>query len=53
MKKIAIETNQAPAAIGPYTQALAVGPFFFVPVRFPWIPKATWCREISWSRPAR
>ncbi len=35
MKKIAIETNQAPAAIGPYTQALAVGPFVFVSGQIP------------------
>ena len=39
MKKIAIETNQAPAAIGPYTQALAVGPFVFVSGQIPVDPQ--------------
>ena len=35
MKKIAIETNQAPAAIGPYTQALTAGPFVFISGQIP------------------
>ena len=35
MKKVAIETDQAPAAIGPYTQALSVGPFVFVSGQIP------------------
>jgi 2-iminobutanoate/2-iminopropanoate deaminase len=35
MKKIAISTDQAPPAIGPYTQALAVGPFVFVSGQIP------------------
>ncbi len=35
MKKVVIETDQAPAAIGPYTQALAVGPFVFVSGQIP------------------
>ena len=35
MKKVAISTDQAPAAIGPYTQALAVGPFVFVSGQIP------------------
>ena len=39
MKKIAIETDQAPAAIGPYTQALAVGPFVFVSGQIPVDPQ--------------
>ena len=39
MKKVAIETNQAPAAIGPYTQALAVGPFVFVSGQIPVDPQ--------------
>jgi 2-iminobutanoate/2-iminopropanoate deaminase len=39
MKKVAIETDQAPAAIGPYTQALAVGPFVFVSGQIPVDPQ--------------
>jgi len=39
MKKIAINTDQAPAASGPYTQALAVGPFVFVSGQIPLDPK--------------
>jgi 2-iminobutanoate/2-iminopropanoate deaminase len=35
MKKVAISTDQAPPAIGPYTQALAVGPFVFVSGQIP------------------
>ncbi len=35
MKKIVIATDQAPAAIGPYTQALAAGPFIFVSGQIP------------------
>ncbi len=35
MKKVVINTDQAPAAIGPYTQALAVGPFVFVSGQIP------------------
>jgi 2-iminobutanoate/2-iminopropanoate deaminase len=35
MKKVAISTDQAPAAIGPYTQALAVGPFVFISGQIP------------------
>ncbi|MGA8573467.1 MAG: Rid family detoxifying hydrolase [Desulfobaccales bacterium] len=30
MKKIVIDTDQAPAPIGAYTQALSVGPFVFI-----------------------
>ena len=39
MKKVAISTDQAPAAIGPYTQALAVGPFVFVSGQIPLDPQ--------------
>ena len=39
MKKVAINTDQAPAAIGPYTQALAVGPFVFVSGQIPVDPQ--------------
>ena len=35
MKKIAIKTDQAAAAIGPYTQAISVGPFVFVSGQIP------------------
>ena len=35
MKKIVIETDQAPAATGPYTQALAAGPFVFISGQIP------------------
>ena len=35
MKKVAIKTDQAPAAVGAYTQALAVGPFVFVSGQIP------------------
>ncbi len=35
MKKVAIETDQAAAAVGPYTQAMAVGPFVFVSGQIP------------------
>jgi 2-iminobutanoate/2-iminopropanoate deaminase len=35
MRKIVITTDQAPAAIGPYTQALAAGPFVFVSGQIP------------------
>ena len=35
MKKVAINTDQAPPASGPYTQALAVGPFIFVSGQIP------------------
>ncbi len=39
MKKVAISTDQAPPAIGPYTQAIAVGPFIFVSGQIPVDPK--------------
>ena len=35
MKEIVIETDQAPAAIGPYTQAIAAGPFVFISGQIP------------------
>lgn len=35
MKKIIIETDQAPAPAGAYTQALAAGPFVFVSGQIP------------------
>jgi 2-iminobutanoate/2-iminopropanoate deaminase len=35
MKKVAIETGQAPPALGPYTQAVSVGPFVFVSGQIP------------------
>jgi len=35
MKKVAINTDQAPAPSGAYTQALAVGPFVFVSGQIP------------------
>jgi 2-iminobutanoate/2-iminopropanoate deaminase len=35
MKKVAISTEQAPAAIGPYTQAISVGPFVFLSGQIP------------------
>jgi 2-iminobutanoate/2-iminopropanoate deaminase len=38
MKQIVIETDQAPAAIGPYTQALAAGPFVFISGQIPLDP---------------
>jgi 2-iminobutanoate/2-iminopropanoate deaminase len=39
MKKIVIETDQAPAPVGPYTQALAAGPFVFLSGQIPLDPK--------------
>ncbi|MEW6388018.1 MAG: RidA family protein [Thermodesulfobacteriota bacterium] len=35
MKKQIISTDQAPAAIGPYSQAVAAGPFLFVSGQIP------------------
>jgi len=35
MKKIVIETDQAPAPSGAYTQALAAGPFVFISGQIP------------------
>jgi 2-iminobutanoate/2-iminopropanoate deaminase len=35
MKKVVIATDQAPPPIGPYTQALAVGPFVFLSGQIP------------------
>ncbi len=35
MKKIVINTEQAPAPVGPYTQALAAGPFVFLSGQIP------------------
>ncbi len=35
MKKVVITTDQAPAPSGPYTQALAVGPFLFISGQIP------------------
>jgi 2-iminobutanoate/2-iminopropanoate deaminase len=35
MKKIVITTDQAPPPVGPYTQALAAGPFVFVSGQIP------------------
>jgi 2-iminobutanoate/2-iminopropanoate deaminase len=35
MKKVAIETDKAPPALGPYTQAVSVGPFVFVSGQIP------------------
>jgi len=35
MKKVAIETDQAPPALGPYTQAVSMGPFVFVSGQIP------------------
>jgi len=39
MRKVAIVTDQAPAAIGPYTQALSVGPFVFISGQIPADPQ--------------
>jgi len=38
MKKVVISTDQAPAAIGPYSQALAAGPLVFVSGQIPLDP---------------
>ena len=35
MKKVIINTDQAPPPIGPYTQALSVGPFVFISGQIP------------------
>jgi 2-iminobutanoate/2-iminopropanoate deaminase len=35
MKKIVITTDQAPPPVGPYTQALAAGPFVFLSGQLP------------------
>uniref|UniRef100_A0A7V4G8E7 RidA family protein n=1 Tax=Desulfobacca acetoxidans TaxID=60893 RepID=A0A7V4G8E7_9BACT len=35
MKKTIIQTTQAPAAIGPYSQALTAGPYLFVSGQIP------------------
>jgi 2-iminobutanoate/2-iminopropanoate deaminase len=35
MKKIVISTDQAPVPVGPYTQALAAGPFVFISGQIP------------------
>jgi 2-iminobutanoate/2-iminopropanoate deaminase len=35
MKKLVITTDQAPPVVGPYTQALAAGPFVFVSGQIP------------------
>ncbi len=35
MKKIVITTDQAPPVVGPYTQALAAGPFVFISGQIP------------------
>lgn len=35
MKKIVITTDQAPPVVGPYSQALAAGPFVFVSGQIP------------------
>ena len=35
MKRIAINTDQAPPVVGPYTQALSAGPFVFVSGQIP------------------
>lgn len=35
MKKVAIEPDQAPPALGPYSQAVSVGPFVFVSGQIP------------------
>ena len=39
MKKVAIETGQAPPALGPYTQAVSAGPFVFVSGQIPVDPQ--------------
>jgi 2-iminobutanoate/2-iminopropanoate deaminase len=39
MKKIVIETDQAPLPVGPYTQALAAGPFVFISGQIPMDPR--------------
>ncbi len=35
MKKIVISTDQAPAVVGPYSQALAAGPYVFISGQIP------------------
>lgn len=35
MKKIVITTDQAPPVVGPYSQALAIGPFVFLSGQIP------------------
>jgi 2-iminobutanoate/2-iminopropanoate deaminase len=39
MKKQIIQTDQAPAAVGPYSQAVAAGPFVFVSGQIPLNPQ--------------
>ena len=40
---IKIHTDNAPAAIGPYSQAMKVGNLVFTSGQIPWIPKpAPW-----------
>ncbi len=39
MKKHIIQTDQAPAAVGPYSQAVAAGPFVFVSGQIPLNPQ--------------
>ncbi len=38
MEKMVIETNKAPAAIGPYSQAIKIGSFVFVSGQIPLLP---------------
>ena len=39
MKKQIIEADQAPAAVGPYSQAVAAGPFVFISGQIPLNPQ--------------
>ena len=51
MKEI-ISTQNAPAAIGPYSQAVKAGNLLFVSGQIPWTPPpARWWRPPSRPRP--
>ena len=54
MKQIVIETDQAPAAIGPYTQALAAGPFVFISGQISLVSNGRLVEgDVSWCKPSR
>lgn len=47
MKKSAVVTDNAPAAIGPYSQGIIAGDFVFTSGQIPYTPEGTICDDIA------
>jgi 2-iminobutanoate/2-iminopropanoate deaminase len=53
MRHRPVQTDRAPAAIGPYSQAVRIGDLVFTSGSIPLRPDGSWSRATSRCRPRR